>query len=117
MITVVDTSQGNSGRVMILMQFHYIHASAISYAFAMFNLDIPALRYPLPLVLSRGLLTRLELVQVPSTHGQAALVVVHAFAKLVDVVRTSSRLLHLRGVLVLRCEVGVLGGSGRRLRR
>jgi hypothetical protein len=61
-------------RLSMLFRYPEIHA----HAYAMF---------PSPLVLTSRLLARLELVQVPSADGQAALVVVHALAEGVDVVR------------------------------
>jgi hypothetical protein len=68
------------------------------------------------LVLTSRRLTRLKLVQIPSTDGQASLVVIHALAELVDVVRACARALHLRdgavGRLVLRGELGGCGGRG-----
>jgi hypothetical protein len=63
----------------------------------------------LPLVLAGCGLACLELVQVPAADGQAALVLVHALAEVVDVARTCAGRLHLCRVLVLLCEFGVLG--------
>jgi hypothetical protein len=62
------------------------------------------------LVLTSSLLTSLELVKVPSADGQTALILVHAFAESVDIVRARARrLVHLCGVgLVCLCEFGVL---------
>jgi hypothetical protein len=62
-----------------------------------------------PLVLTGGGLACLELVQVPSTDSQAALVLVHALAEVVDVGATCAGRLHLGGALVLLGEVGGLG--------
>jgi hypothetical protein len=68
------------------------------------------------LILTSRRLTRLKLVQVPSTDSQASLVVVHALAELVDVVRACAGALHLRdgavGGLVLCGELGGCGGRG-----
>jgi hypothetical protein len=80
---------------------------------------------PLPhaLVLARRLLARLELVQVPSADGQAALVVVHALAEVVDVGSARAgrghlgSLRHLGCVLVGLGELGVLGRGVRGGRR
>lgn len=65
------------------------------------------------LVLASSRLARLQLIEVPSTDSQAALVLVHALAELVDVVCASAGLRHLRGsrILVLLGELGVLGGG------
>lgn len=93
-----------------------MHSLPDNHAYAM---SPPHLHYPpSTLVLSRGRLARLELVQVPSADGQAALVLVHALAEVIDVSRTRARrLLHLCRGLVLLGEVGVLGrgfgGRGR----
>ena len=71
--------------------------------------------YTAPLVLASRRLTRLELVKIPSTDGQTALVIVHALAEALDVVRTGTSLsLHLSscvGGLVLSAELGGLGRS------
>jgi hypothetical protein len=80
-------------------------------------LDLDLLpEYPALILASRGLAS-LELIQVPSTDGQATLVLVHALAEVVDVRRTCASRLHLCGVLVLLCEFRVLGrgfgGCGR----
>ena len=64
---------------------------------------------PTSLVLTSGSLARLELVQVPSADGQAALVLVHALAEVVDVGAACAGRLHLCGALVLLGEVGGLG--------
>lgn len=55
------------------------------------------------LVLASSLLTRLELVKVPSANGKGTLVLVHALAKVADVVCACCR-----GSLVLRSRVGVV---------
>lgn len=66
------------------------------------------------LVLTSRRLACLELVKVPSTDSQAALVLVHALAEALDVVCAGTRLCHLSGCLVLCGEVGILGrGVGR----
>ena len=70
-----------------------------------------SLLHKIPLVLASRGLACLELVKVPSAYGQAALVVVHALAELIDVVCACTGGLHLCGVLVLLCEVGVLGSG------
>jgi hypothetical protein len=70
------------------------------------------------LVLARSLLARLQLIQVPPTNRQAPLVIIHALAKLIHIVRARTALLarHV-DLAVLLGEVGVLrrvgGGFGR----
>lgn len=69
----------------------------------------------LPLVLASRRLTRLELVQVPTTDSQTTLVLIHTFAKALNVVCARAGLRHLGGCgvsgLVLGRELGVLGRS------
>lgn len=70
------------------------------------------------LVLSSRSLASLELIQIPAANGQAALVLIHALAEVVDVRGACTRLLRLRRGLVLLCEIRVLrrglgGGGGR----
>lgn len=65
------------------------------------------------LVLASCCLTRLELVQVPPTNGQATLILVHALAEALHIVCAGSRLGHLSGCLagrlVLCSKFSVLG--------
>ena len=69
------------------------------------------------LVLRRSLLACLQLVQIPSANRQAALVLIHAFAEVVDVSRACTALCRCVDLLVLLRKVGVLGrvfgGRGR----
>lgn len=68
-------------------------------------------------------LTRLQLIQIPPTNRQTALVLIHALAEIVDIARTRTTRLHLavgrssRGVLVLCGEIRVLRRRGSRLGR
>jgi hypothetical protein len=65
------------------------------------------------LVLTRSLLARLELIQVPPANRQAPLVVIHALSELIDVVGACAALLRAHVDLgVLLREVGVLGRVG-----
>jgi len=68
-----------------------------------------------PLVLASRRLTRLELVQVPTTDSQTTLVLIHTFAKGLNIVCARTGLRHLGGCgvggLVLGRELGVLGRS------
>jgi hypothetical protein len=69
------------------------------------------------LVLARTRLACLQLIQVPSTDVQTALVVIHAFPEVLNIaLARAAAVLALLGVvcLVLVCEVGGLGGFGRR---
>ena len=74
---------------------------------------------PFSLVLPSRRLTRLKLIKIPATDGQTPLVIIHALAEALDIIRarSSRRLLHCSGVggLVLRGELGGLRGgfSGR----
>ena len=66
-----------------------------------------------PLVLSRGLLARLQLIQVPSTDRQAALVLIHALPEILDVACAGTGgggRVDLR--VLLREFVGLLLGGG-----
>ena len=81
----------------------------------------PISRVPLQLVLTSRRLAGLELVQVPATDSQTTLVLVHALAEALDIVRARTRLRHLSrrraSGLVLSGEFSVLrrgfgGGRG-----
>lgn len=63
-----------------------------------------------PLVLRSSLLARLQLIQIPPANRQAALVIVHALAEVVDVGLARAALVRLLRLLVLLSEVGVLRG-------
>lgn len=62
-----------------------------------------------PLVLRSSLLARLQLIQIPPADGQAALVLIHALAEVVDVRLAGAALVGSLALLVLLREVGVLG--------
>lgn len=61
------------------------------------------------LVLASRLLAGLQLIQIPSTDVQAALVVIHALPEVANLGLASTALLGRVVGLVLLCEVGVLG--------
>ena len=65
--------------------------------------------YPLLLILARGLLACLQLVQVPAADGQVAVVLRHAGVEVLDVTSAHTGGLGCLRLLVLLCEVGVLG--------
>jgi hypothetical protein len=77
------------------------------------TLSTSSFQYTSSLVLTSRRLTRLELVKIPSTDSQTALVVIHALAEALDVVCARTSLsLHLSscvGGLVLSAELGGLG--------
>src|SRR5262245_34356090 len=77
----------------------------------------PLVFSPCLLVLRSCLLTSLQLVQIPAANGQAALVLVHALAEVVDVGLAGAALVRVAHLLVLLGEIRVLGrllgGRGR----
>ena len=78
-----------------------------SWLFPALDLAYPLLA-PHSLILASGALARLELVEIPSADGQAALVVVHALAEVANVGLAWSGLGLLAevGLLVLGGKVG-----------
>lgn len=64
---------------------------------------------------SRGLAS-LQLIHIPSTNSQAALVLIHALSEVADLCLASSALILSACLLVLLCEFGrgwlLLSGSG-----
>jgi hypothetical protein len=68
-----------------------------------------------PLVLRSSRLASLQLIQIPTADSQATLVIVHALAEAVHIIRASAASLAHGSLLVLLLEVGVLRGLlGRR---